>query len=338
MPKVDVEKLKAAVIAAKAKRVAQAGVRHVTGADEAQLLKSRQALKEMGSSFLAHAGLDPQRIKELVSASTPLPASSGGGPARNAAESEQQFQRQLQEQRATMTLLTQWPYQPLDPYYIYLDTPFLIWETPNPNLNILQDWQIAQGGSTVLASANYMNGSADTYFTFYYLWENSAEIPAVVNVSTVLIFNGNCSVSAAGGVFHGDKCGLIVNARLELLEWWSSPPSSPIFQSSQTAQVLSISASGPTFPEYLWKQSDETTTPLDYFAQQLSYQMFQIPPLSTAVFEVSAELQFGFTAGGFNLSDLIVADFASADKNYKIVSPSIALQVIQGPPQVRPHA
>jgi hypothetical protein len=330
MRKMDIEKFKKAIAALK---TPQPGGRARTTPDP-RVIRRQQQLDKIAKTFLQRTGVDQKMLAEVTTrretAPKPLTNAERTALAKRGAAAERQFQAQLRSRHETLIGLAHPPAVPFTPYYIYLEKPFLIWELPHPQLNLLH-WTVAPGSSSVRVDVEFTSGSDLTYFAFYYLWENEGDVPAVVNVYTGLTFNGGCQLSAAGGVFSSDACFLNISASLTPYEWWNVPATMPLPQSTQTVPVLNLSVSGPTFPEYLWQNAETTSQRLEYFPANMQYTQFRVPPRSTAVFEVSAVFSFGFTSGGLNLSDLISANFSNPDLNYKIVSPMIALEVLQGP-------
>ena len=332
MSEIDVEKLKAAVTTIKQQSPGQGKVEPVQEAEDAPAGKNRQhQIQEVAASFLTKTGLDSRQIQQVVGrkeqererATEERRAAVAAGAAAN----EARFQQQLEGKREALAGLLNHPFTHS---YTYLETPFLIWETPNPQLNILQDSQAVQFHSNVRVKVDYTSGSDYTNFVFYYLWENTAEVPATINVFSSLLFNGNCLVSAAGGAFSGDACNLNISATLDIYEWWNQPPTTPLPQSTQYVDVVNLSASGPTLPEYLWNNADSHSQALYYQNVNLSYSLLRVPPLSEIVVEVGARFSFGFTSGGLNLSDLIEADFATEDLNYRIQNPLVIIDVLEG--------
>jgi len=332
MPQIDIEKLKALMTTEKNHRIADSRFHRANVSQAPQLVKNRAALQEAARSYFTKTGLDVGNIDRLLAERQKevkrVFDEQRKERLKNAAAREKTFRQGLASQREALELLARPPVLPFTPYYLFLDTPFLIWEIPHPDLDLLQDSHVESFGSWVRVNVDYKTGSNQTWFTFYYSWMNESAFPAAVNVYTGLTFNGDCSVTAASGVFSGDKCNLTIDAELQLLEWWNEPVASPLGQSSQNQNVLYLEATGPTLPESFWKTDDSHSQSFDHVPVNLSYQMFRIPPKSVAVFEVSAHFTFGFTSGGLNLSDAISADFASTELNYLIMCPFITLEVL----------
>jgi hypothetical protein len=72
----------------------------------------------------------------------------------------------------------------------------------------------------ILINTDHMNIRSDsTSFYFQFPWLNESDADAVVNCGTSLVVNGSADVSAAPGIFSGDKAYLTMRASLSLLRW-----------------------------------------------------------------------------------------------------------------------
>ena len=333
MTKMDLEKLKSAIMAYKKKQGGRA-VALPKAPTQAAVKKEHETMEKLGKAFLAKTGVDAAKMRKPAGQSAEslkkMLEAQRAGTAKASAEKLKRLQVQLADRESALKALSKPAISPFTPYSIFLNEPFLIWENPHPNLSILKDWHIVPFFSDAEVQVDYTHGGDNTYFTFYYFWENEAEVSAVIDVTSVLIFNGDCVVSAQGGVFSSDSCYLDIGASLTLLEWWNNPPTSPLYQTTQNTSVVNLSVSGPTFPEYLWENSASASQALDYQLAYVSYDKFLIPPLSSAVFEVNATFNFDFTSGGYYLSDIIWGNFAPGKQPYKIMNPWLEIDVLQG--------
>jgi hypothetical protein len=230
---------------------------------------------------------------------------------------------------------------PFTPPLVTLDKPFLIWQWPHPELDILLGSQIESLNSFITVYVDKKNGADDTQFKFHFLWTNESDAWSLVNVATSLIFNGFCIINADLGIFDGDNVKLLMEARLNLMRWSGWPPDpngkpadetyEPIGQASQGQAVFShlvegngILGGGP--PGYSYQRQVFTATPFD-----LSYQLFPVPPGAVAIFEVSLRIMYYIDDG--NDDSYVLANFFD-----RIICPSVQLQVLTSTDTMGPVA
>ena len=89
---------------------------------------------------------------------------------KNAAAREKTFRQGLASQREALEPLARPPVLPFTPYYLYLDTPFLIWEIPHPTLDLLRDSHVESFGSWVRINVDYKNGIEPDMVHVLLLW------------------------------------------------------------------------------------------------------------------------------------------------------------------------
>jgi len=214
---------------------------------------------------------------------------------------------------------------------VTLDKPFLIWESPHPELDIFIDSHTESANSFVTVYIDKKHGGDDTQFKFHFLWTNESDAWSLVNVSTSLILNGFCIVNADLGLFSGDDVRLFMEANLYVMRWSGWPPDpngkpadqtyEPIRQASQFQNVVNWSVAGFGYfgggpPGYNYQRQVFTATPFD-----LSYRLFPIPPRGVAIFEVSLRIKYGIQDG--NDDSLVLANFFD-----RIFCPWVQLEVL----------
>lgn len=243
------------------------------------------------------------------------------------------YRQGIADRRAALKTLK----NPFLTYFVDVDTPALILETPHADLGIFIDQYIAAGTSWVKVLVNTMTGGEITGFHFYFLWSNDTQLPAtIINASTSLAFNGNCSLSAAGnvGIFSGDSNYAYVGGALSVYRWsgWGNDPmtgqdldGTEVFGLLGThyGTVADLNATGGGIfggPGTASKQLNDQ--PLNLNAGPLS-----VPPGAEVMFDVIMTLNYGFTAGGDYLGDQILIDFAKNDLDYLVLCPGLLLEV-----------
>jgi hypothetical protein len=207
---------------------------------------------------------------------------------------------------------------------VTLDQPFLIWQLPNPQSEIFLDQVYAPFGSLIKINAYTTSGSDNTQFIFYFWWNNDADTFALINVSTSLVLNGKCAAAAAPAVLFGNNAYLDMSASLNLLQWWTQPPTTPAYQSTQFHSITSLHAS--TGASFDFGSPDEKLQVFFFFPVDLSYSMLAVPPQSGLLIEVSVQMDYSFDGGELDLSEFVQADFSSGDGF--IMCPSVQLEIL----------
>lgn len=214
-----------------------------------------------------------------------------------------------------------------------LDTPFLIWANRYENnqmegTNILVDSHIeplnnwakiildrAAKGDDVIFAIDQLN--------FYFLWTNTTGYDALLNVTSHVALNGSCRVHAdlnfSTAIWGVDPFSRVsIDADLQVFEWWNEPPTEPLWESSQLANVTSLSVEGG-----VWSGDGHSSLVSGDF--ELEYNIFRVPQNDVAVFEVGLSLNYGIWKGDLNV-DL-------SFENNLVFCPYLQLEVLTAAPQ-----
>ena len=330
---------------AEVKRVVAAIYEGRVGGDRAaagskKLHRNRQAVGKLLKSYFKKSELEKlgrlsgKRRSEILRIFEEQNAAAG----KRQQSLETVFREGTESRRRALQLLP----GPHAPFFINLETPFLIWEFPHPELDIFLDSHVESMNSWIKVLVERRQGSDNMTFTFFFLWTNESEFAAVVNVGTSLVLNGVCEVVASEGIFSGDYDDLSLTASLTLMRWsgWGTDPVTgqsndqtpePFVQATQFQTASSLEAQGgPIFG---------TTFPgeIQFFSFQpfsLSYSLFAIPAGATTLFEVSLEMSYGVDIrnDGTDGSDYILFDFASDKFDRRVICPGVTLEVLTAPP------
>jgi hypothetical protein len=154
------------------------------------LTERERAIHGLLRSYLAKSGFPVDELNKLRAAVSEerrkLLDTREAETAKNLAADEIVLRQGLENFRQAAMLLA----RPFQSRLVTLDQPFLIWQYPNPQLNIFIDSEAAPGSSFIKVKVDVHTGSDDTYFVFHFLWTNQSEFPAVISAKTSLIFNG----------------------------------------------------------------------------------------------------------------------------------------------------
>ncbi len=334
MPQPTIEELKRVLTATRARREAPPFRRLAGPPGRAQASTLRREADGLLRSFVTKAGLDVAKLDQIREQirrdEQDAFAKFAAEAAKHADRDRQALRHGIEGKRKAYEALKAPPFlPPAGPSLIVLDRPFLIWQMPQEYGSEFIDSSYGSMDSSAKFTVETSTGSQSTQIIFYFWWVNDSDFLAVVNVDTSLILNGVCEVGAGTGFFSGDSCFLDLTAQLALLEWWdqtSGQPAQPMPESTQTMLAASLSASGGgIFSSPVFKSQMFINDPFD-----LSYTMFAVPGNSGVLFEVSLVIEYAFTSGGLNISDLILVDFATGANS--IICPSVNLTLLTAPP------
>ncbi|MEO6472684.1 MAG: hypothetical protein ABIR57_11965, partial [Aeromicrobium sp.] len=164
--------------------------------------------------------------------------------------------------------------------------------------------------------------------TFYFYWSNDTGADVVVNVSSVLALNGSILANAYSGWIWSPFWGtgtigestVTLSARLNVLEWWNQPPTTPETQFGQFRDVARLSVEGG------WAPISGPTDAKEQFvsdAFHLHYDMLHIPRNGVGVFEVTLHADYEVYNGQ------AWVDFSREDDT--ILCPSLEIEIVSGP-------
>lgn len=202
------------------------------------------------------------------------------------------------------------------PAFEVVATPFIIW--PTNDLELI-DSQIQPWNNTAKINAQWRKNFGMENLRFIFLWQNPNDRWVIVNVESNLMLNGACDEFEEGGFLSGSVSNLYVDARLNVLEWWNQPPTSPFPQATQGQHVLSLSASGGGVLSNLGGGTVESASVAGTF--DLSRSLFLIPPNGVAVFEVTLAFVYDNSDGG-----MVQINFASG--GFQVMCPALVIAIL----------
>jgi len=197
-------------------------------------------------------------------------------------------------------------------------TTALHWAVQANDLELV-DSQIQPGNNTAKINAQWRKSYGFENLRFIFLWQNPKDSWVIVSVASNLMLNGECDEFEEGGYLSGSVSNLNVDARLNVLEWWNQPPTSPFPQATQAQHVLTLSASGGGVLSNLGGGTVESATVAGTF--DLSRSVFLIPPNGVAVFEVTLAFVYDNSDGG-----MVQVNFASS--GFQVMCPSLVIGIL----------
>jgi hypothetical protein len=341
MSQIDVSQLKTALSAIKNKRREDLNFRRADPSARYERTSNRRAVDKLIEKFFTKAGLDVDKLNKMLAEDQSelrrLFQTKKADAAKHASSIEGAIRQNNEALHQTLELLP----NPNLSFVVPLDTPFLILQTGPTDLSIFRDWHIQKSNSwiKILIDTNTntnTNGNRGSEFTFYFMWTNDSDYPAVVSAASSLVVNGACEVSAAPGFFSGHKSFLIMEAYFRPLRWtgWGTDPttgqsldgtSPPPLQQSQSQILAYMQAEGGR--EIIFGGADYKTQIFDpSVSYDLGYNWLAVPGKAVTIFEVILDFTYGIDPGG-NISDLVLADFADEKLGYYIMCPKVLLEV-----------
>ena len=303
---------------------AKAGRRNVAPSLSSKTLRERQGeLENFLKSYFEKTGLPMAELNKLRAG---IQAERGRLFAAQLAENtkilhaDQNGLRQAAANRQQALQILSLPFQPT---MISLDEPFLIWEYPKLEQNVLINFEAAPYNSFAKILLDTNTGNGNSQFVFHFLWTNPNGFPAVVNVTTALLLNGSARVQTDTALLGGKANTLNMDAELQVLRYsgWGTDPYSG--QSlDQTFMPSYLPSQKVTFPQLSPDSGsdlfgDAGVATIGFFNDQaaLGYKFLTIPALATTVFEVSLTLNYEIQNG--DDYDLVHVDFASGNDSVK---------------------
>ena len=199
---------------------------------------------------------------------------------------------------------------------VLLNVPFLI--SANSGVE-LEQFQTIENNSFAKFRARV--GNPDDFFgtvKFFYVWTNPKNAFEVINVTGFVIFNGHCSVGVDGGLLPGDRqASVLVKGRLEILEFFNDPPTSPLSQPDQEVTVLQMRETALGFGEVGALDARDV-----FRGVGLSHLHMIVPPRGVVVFGVVAFAGCGTGRDGSTAA----VDFASG--SFQVGSPAVLLATL----------
>ncbi len=276
--------------------------------------KNRRAAGKVLEAALAKAGLDVSKLDEMLAQDRREVRSDFRKQLAKTdfSAAEDAYRQGIEAQTKAMGLLT----QPFTTTFITLDTAFLIWQLPHPELNIFIDSNTGSLNNFIKILINEITGNDAPSFVFYFLWQNTNNSPVVINAASQLAPGGFCEIAAAPGLFSGDSSYLGIYALFRTMRWsgWGTDPMTgqsadqtyfPGSQQSQLRSIVDLTASGGS---YFGSGQDVEMKSLFFQNVDVSQDQILVPGRAVAVFEVSFNLSYGFGTGG-NVEDLVNVNF-----------------------------
>jgi hypothetical protein len=191
--------------------------------------RRRNYQREIGKifeSFFTKAGLDVRKLNEILVQERDEIHRNFREEVANAAKhfpsAQAIFRQDMEAWRTTLAILA----EPFTSTFITLDMPSVIFEYPQWSPAIV-DAHYESFNNWVKIKIDDNSGPKDhRWFGFSFPWTNESDYFAVINISSLLVLNGNCEARAHGGLFSAGSASLDLTSRLDLFRQagWGSDP------------------------------------------------------------------------------------------------------------------
>ena len=328
MPEYNESQIKMALTAAKDLSVARDARRPYSTLPQAdirehsEIVANRRRVENLlASSFINKAGFEVDKFDELLAqnrSALRLIAERRKAEAIKRSSSAKEILRHgVEGRRKVMEHLAdvtppETPTVAAPKLYEHLDRPFTILPTPGVYMHS-EHIEPANSWANITVDSE---SDAEDELSFYFLWQNPRSTHMVIDVDAYLVLNGFCQAGSEGGYFPGTRASqLNVWAKLDLLEWWNQPPTSPLRQVDQAQQALFLSTStGGYFDD------DATDSEAVFRGYDLRYNLFVVPPGAVVVFEVALYVRYANKEGSIHV------DFQSGD--FEVLCPGVLIGML----------
>jgi hypothetical protein len=331
MSNIDVSQIKFALVEAKNASAAKdkhrdSLIRQANLSKRSQILTNQRAVEQLFTSFLIKTGFEIDKFNQILAKNQTELRSIFEKQKADAVEQStsvrDKFRYGIDSRRKTIEHLKTLA-APSFPFFVALDSPFLILPTNGLNLTASQI-EPRNSWAKFIMDVDEPTPAIDGYhypiseeLSFYFLWENPSDKFAVLNVDGYLVSNGHCTAHIDGGFFAGDRSSSIsIDQHLSLLEWWNQPPTQPLQQTDQSLNILNLYASAMDMFD-----SGETKSANVFRGCDLRFNLFLVPPNKVVVFEVTSSISYNLTDDGY-----IQVDFDSGD--FEVMCPEVLLAIL----------
>jgi hypothetical protein len=314
------------------KRPASFDAGHADRLQRRQAVKTRRAAGKLLQPVLAKAGLDIDKLNKLLAQEASdhraLFAQARSEAAKHSAAAEAAYQEGIARMRQAQALLA----LPFTSSFVTLDRPVLILQQPKFEINNFIDNHVEPFNSSIQYKVGTNSGSDNTWFNFYFIWQNPSDYTTVINVTSQFVFNGACGIAVAPGIFSGDTTDASIRASLSPMRWsgWGNDPATgrsldqTYIQGMGTdafKEVLRLHAHGGHIfgsPAYASKMFANEAVPL-------SFNLIPVPAGAVIMVQMMLNFAYGFDDGG-NISDDVTFDFAGDGRSIRC--PMVQLEVL----------
>ena len=327
MPEYDESQIKMALTAAKDLSAARdarrqfATLHHADIRERSEIVANRRRVENLLAAFFIKAGFEVDKFDEVLaqnrSALRRIAERRKAEAVERSSSAKEILRHGVEGRRKAIEHLAdvtspESPTVAAPKFYELLDRPFTILPTSGVYLH-------AEHIESANSSANITVDSEsdrEDELSFYFLWQNPRSTHAVIDVDAYLVLNGFCQAESAGGYFPGIRHSrLDVWAKLDLLEWWNQPPTSPLGQVDQYQQALSLSTDTEG-----WFADADTVSEAVFRGYDLRYNWFVVPPGAAMVLEVALLVRYGSREGSIHV------DFASGD--FEVLCPGVLIGML----------
>jgi hypothetical protein len=279
-------------------------------------------------SFFTKAGLDVRKLDEILVQERDEVRRNFREEVANAAKhfpsAQAIFRQNMEARRTALAILA----KPFLSTFITLDEPSVIFEYPQWSPAII-DTHYEPFNNWVKIKIDEGSGKDERWFGFSFPWTNNTDYFAIINITSILVLNGNCKSHGASGIFSGDNAFLDMTSRLDLFRqagWGSDPLTGDgtwAFEEQQP--VANLDALGGK--NIFGGGADEKNQVFDHAEFVRTHPLFLVPGRAQIVVFVALDISWKIEGGDPN--DEVSANFA--DDNLFVGCPAVTLELLTAP-------
>jgi hypothetical protein len=230
---------------------------------------------------------------------------------------------------------------PLKYHLQVLDRPFLIMQTSPPHDidTPLVDTHAESNNSRIRIRIDHNTPPQGRIFSFYFVWSNDSNDPALISAYTPIEVNGTCYLTVAPGFFVGDEGYLWIQAGLGVLRWrgWGTDPTTgqsldgtyyPVTEGVTYQSLAYLHATG---GRGILLEGAGHDGPLAFdptYPYNFSARVITVPARAVVIFDVFFETTHTFDGDWNNIENAADVDFANSDLGYCVKCRRVLLEVL----------
>jgi hypothetical protein len=270
-------------------------------AEYGRIVALRQSIGKRIEPLLAKAGLDIDQIKTILTeGQTDLRKIKKRQNIKNTfSGSEESVRRDIANRHKALRQLVNPSQPPALPTFIGLDTPFLIWPSP-AGILIDQHIEPANNWAKIFSSVKTTDQvpliTESQSVSFYFLWKNQSESPAVVNINAPVVLKGVVDQWANSEILFAGWVNCYGYLSIQMVQ--------PESAGEVDIGLWGLLSTG--LSDLGWAAGSDEEGPVVFFSRfDLQSNSLSIAPNTTAVFEVSLNIGLYIDDGwtGVDFSD-----------------------------------
>jgi hypothetical protein len=203
----------------------------------------------------------------------------------------------------------------------------------------LVDTHAESNNSRIRIHIDHNTPPQDRRFSFYFMWSNDSNDPALISAYTPIEVNGTCALSVAPGFFVGDEGSLSISGGLNVYRWrgWGTDPMTgqsidgtfyPVTEGVTYQTLADLHATG---GRGIFFEGAGHAGPLIFdptIPYNFSARVITVPARAVVIFDVWFGIIHSFEGDWNNIENAADVDFANNDLGYCVKCRRVLLEVL----------